>query len=235
MNSSFNAFGSVSNNYGQTHIPIWLGTVSPRPVGGVLASGFLKKGILIPAGSAINLASKVITPFVAWEVVSFAAAESPATEDTIVIKPAKFGDVEILPTTSDFIQKVGSTFAATGKAAAVASVTALTGDDAGKYSVKVLHSATVDSLSEGDYIALSSATAAGSSKSLAAQPNGYLYNDIYLGDLDASASDVSANTIAATGAVVDFHGEGILIDLAPCSMFKDAMKAAVPNVIQVTV
>lgn len=58
----------------------------------------------------------------------------------------------------------------------------------------------------------------------AATPNGYLYNDIYLGDLD------QAN---ATGAVVDFHGEGILIDFTPAAFMKASMKTNVPNVVQV--
>lgn len=58
----------------------------------------------------------------------------------------------------------------------------------------------------------------------AVTPNGYLYNDIYLGDL----SDANA-----TGAVVDFHGEGLLIDFTPAAFMADTMKQNVPNVIQV--
>jgi hypothetical protein len=230
--SSFNAFGSESIETNQSHIPVWLDFVGPVPVGGTLDKAYARPGLLLGAGAPVNLTGKIITPFIAWEVVSFTAAVSPATEDVIVIKPAVFGGVEIVPATTDFVQKVGATFAATGKAAAVASVTALTGDNAGKYEVKVLHSATVDNLTEGDYIALSSATAAGSSKSLKNQPNGYLYNDIYFGALNGSANEY---TLAATGAVVMYHHGGLLVELTPSAPFKAAMKAAVPGVLQVLV
>ena len=230
--SSFNAYGSETREISQSHVPVWLGPVTPVPVGGNLASDFLQKGILIGAGSPVKLADKVITPMVAWEVV---AMETVSTDDEITIKPAILGGVTILPAVGDFIQKVGSTFAATGKAAAVTAVEALTGTDAGKYKITVLHSATIDSVSAGDAIAISSAAAAGSSKSLKVQPNGYLYNDIYLGDLDDSAAAKSAKTIAATGAVVKFHKTGLLVDLTPSALVKAQMAAAVPGVLQVEV
>ena len=230
--SSFNAYGSEAREIGQSHVPVWLGPVTPVPVGGTLASAFLKKGLLLGAGSPVNLSEKVITPFVSWEVVSM---ETVSTDDVIVIKPAVLGGVEILPAVGDFIQKVGATFGATGKAAAVTAVTALTGDAAGKYSVTVLHSATIDSVSAGNRIALSSAAAAGSSKSLKVQPNSYLYNDIYLGNLDDSEAAVTAKTIAATGAVVKFHKTGLIVDLTPSAEVKALMAAAVPGVLQVEV
>ena len=228
--SSFNAYGSETRELGQSHVPVWLGPVAPVPVGGVLASAFLRKGLLLGAGFPVNLTNKVLTPFIGWEVVSM---ETVSTDDNIVIKPAVLGGVEIVPAVGDLIQKVGSTFAATGKAAAITAVTALTGADAGKYEVTVLHAATIDSVSEGDFIAISSADAAGSSKSLKNQPNGYLYNDIYLGDLDDSAAAKSAHTIAATGAVVKFHKYGLLVDLTASAEFKAQMAAAVPGVLQV--
>ena len=68
-----------------------------------------------------------------------------------------------------------------------------------------------------------------------AVPNGYLYNDVNMGDIDVNSTSVANYTAAASGAVVDFHGEGILIDLTPCAGYAAAMKAAVPNVIQVLV
>lgn len=227
--SSFNAFGSESIETSQSHVPVWLDFVGPVPVGGTLDKAYARPGFLLGAGAPVNLTGKIITPFVAWEVVSMSTV---STDDVIVIKAAGFGGAEIVPAVGDFIQKVGSTFAATGKAAAVTAVTALTGDDAGKYEVTVLHSATVDSLSEGDYIAISSAAAAGSSKSLANQPNGYLYNDIYFGNLGGSANEY---TLAATGAVVMYHHGGLLVELTPSAPFKAAMKAAVPGVLQVLV
>ena len=226
--SSFNAFGSESIETNQSHIPVWLGVVGPVPVGGTLDKAFAKPGFLLGAGAPVNLSGKIITPFVAWEVVSNTASGS---NSVIVVKAAEFGGVEIAPAADDLVQKVGATFAATGKAAVVASVSALTGEDAGKYEITVV-AANIDSVSEGDFIALSAATAAGTGKSLKNQPNGYLYNDIYFGNLGGSANDY---TLAATGAVVMYHHDGLLVELTPSAPFKDAMKAAVPGVLQVLV
>lgn len=229
--SSFNAFGSESLEIGQSHVPVWLGVVGPVPVGGTLAKAYAKKGFLLSAGSPVNLNGKAITPFVSWEVVDYTAAGA-GDYDTIVIKPAVFGGVEILPAADDFVQPLGSTFAATGKAGQVVAVTALTGSDAGKYSFTVAKTGNLGSLSEGDIIVPSAATAAGTGKSIAVQPNGYLYNDIYFGDLDGSANNY---TIAATGAVVKFHADGLLVELTPSAAVKSQMAAAVPGVLQVLV
>ena len=226
--SSFNAFGSESIETNQSHIPVWLGVVGPVPVGGTIDKAFAKPGFLLGAGAPVNLSGKIITPFVAWEVVSNTASGS---NSVIVVKAAEFGGVEIAPAADDLVQKVGATFAATGKAAVVASVSALTGDDAGKYEITVV-TANIDSVAAGDFIALSAATAAGTGKSLKNQPNGYLYNDIYFGNLGGSANDY---TLAATGAVVMYHHDGLLVELTPSAPFKDAMKAAVPGVLQVLV
>ncbi len=226
--SSFNAFGSESLETSQSHIPVWLGVVGPVPVGGTLDKAYAKPGFLLGAGAPVNLADKIITPFIAWEVVSTSTSDS----NTIIkVKGAEFGGAVIIPSTSDFVQKVGATFAATGKAAAVAAVEALTGDDAGNYNITVA-TANIDSVSQGDFIALSAATAAGTGKSLKNQPNGYLYNDIYFGNLGGSANDY---TLAASGAVVMFHHDGLLVELTPSAPFKGAMKAAVPGVLQVLV
>lgn len=230
MRSSFNAYGRSAKEYGPLHIPIWLGMVKPIPVGGTLDSDFNKKGLLLPAGTPINITNKVIKPFIGFKVVSFSAGDGSTTpNDTVVILPAVFGGVEFLPEENDLIQKLGSSFSATGKAAKVVSVTALTGNDAGKYSVAVAHSATIDTPSAGDFIVLSAATAAGSSKSIAVQPNAYLYHDIWLGDLDVANDDTFA-----TGAAIMYHPEGILIDRTPAADFKAAMAAAVPGVLQVS-
>lgn len=226
MKSSFNAYGRTKKEYGPLHIPIWLGIVKRNPVGGTLDADFNIAGALYPAGTPINISGKVIKPLVAWEVVSFTAGDgTTVTTDSIVVRPAING---LIPEVGDFIQKVGATFDTKGKAAAVASVTAKTGADAGKYEITVLHSATIDTPSAGDAIALSSATAAGSNKSLAIIPNAYLYHDIWLGDLDVAEDDTFA-----TGAAVMFHPEGILIDRTPAAAVKAAMKAAVPGVLQV--
>lgn len=228
--STFNAFGSAANEVGQSHVPVWLGVVTPVPVGGTLDKAYAKKGFYLGAGAPVELTGKIIKPFFAWEVVAFEAGDgTTVTTDSIIIKDMNGA----VPAVGDFVQKVASAFTSTGKAAAVASIDLLTtGDNAGCYEVKVLHSATVDSLSAGDAISLSSAAAAGSSKSLAVKPNGYLYNDIYFGDLDGDANNY---TIAATGAVVRYHHEGLLVELTPSAAVKTQMAAAVPGVLQVLV
>lgn len=227
MRSSFNAYGRSSKEYGPLHIPIWLGHVKPIPVGGTLDQDFNLKGLLLQAGTPINITDKVIKPLIGFEVVSFTAAAGQETDDVIVIKPAQLGEVKFLPEVGDLIQKLGATFAATGKAAAVKSVTP--GETAGTYAVAVLHSATIDTPSAGDTIVLSSATSAGSNKAIAVQPNAYLFHDIWLGDLDVENDDTFA-----TGAAIMYHPEGILIDRTPAAPFKAAMAAAVPGVLQVS-
>ncbi|MBR5414183.1 MAG: hypothetical protein IK114_14325 [Fibrobacter sp.] len=227
--SSFNAFGSAAKTIGQSHVPVWLGVVTPVPVGGTLASDFARANFLLGAGAAVKLANKILTPFVGFEVVSFTAGDgTTVTKDTIVVKPAVFGGVVIAPAVDDVIQKLGATFAATGKAAVVTDSELLTsGDNKGCYEVKVAHSATIDTPSAGDVITFSAAEAAGSSKSIAVIPDGYLYNDIYTGELNEN--------VAATGAVVKFHSEGLLVELTPAAAVKAQMAAAVPGVLQVLV
>lgn len=221
--STFNAFGSGSKEVGQSHVPVWLDFVGPVPVGGTLDPAYAAPGFFLRAGAPVELTDKIIKPFISWEVVAFSQDD---TYDSIIIKPTDGA----LPAVGDIIQKVGATFSAKGKAAQVVSVEENDGN--GEYVVQVAHSATIDSASEGDAIALSSATSAGSSKSLAVQPNGYLYNDIYLGDLDWSDGEY---TLAATGAVVMYHHGGLLVELTPSAPVMAQMKAAVPGVLQVLV
>lgn len=133
MASSFNVFGGKTTKVGG-HTPVWLGTVAPRPKGGVIA-GVSGNDILIPAGTPVQFASGAITP------VGYYA---------------------------------GSTY----------------------------------------------------KKNTSVTVNGYLYNDVYMGDLE---------TPMATGAVVDFHGEGLLIDRVPgrdqWALEASALKTSVPNVV----
>ena len=228
--STFNAFGSSASELAKSHIPVWLGVVGPVPVGGTLDKAYARSGFFLGAGAPVNLTNKIIKPFFNWEVVAFEAGDgTTVTTDSIIIKDMN----GVIPAVGDMVQKVGSSFSSTGKAAEVASVDLLTsGDNAGCYEVKVAHAATVDSVSAGDVIALSTAVSAGSSKSLANQPNGYLYNDIYMGDLSGNADNY---TIAATGAVVKFHADGLLVELTPSAAVKAQMAAAVPGVLQVLV
>lgn len=220
--SSFNAFvQKVRANAGQS-VPVWLGVVSPRPVGGVLTAPFRKAGILIPAGTPVHFdeAARTIAPFAAWKVVSV-----NTTSHAITVEASPLG---VLPAAGDYLGIVGATFATTGAAAAVSTVVA--GATAGQYVI-TMASAAIDGATAGGYVAWSSATSAGASgKSLANQPNGYLYNDIYI---DALGAGESYEYINASGAVVDFHGEGLLINRTPGAPFAAQLKAAIPNVIQV--
>lgn len=228
--SSFNAFGSESSEIGQSHVPVWLGMVGPVPVGGTLKKDYARKGFLLGAGAPVNLTGKVITPFVGYEVVAFTGATGSEANDTIVVKPADFGGVKIAPAAEDILQKVGATFDATGAARAVVSSTLITeGANAGCYTVLIAHSANLGTLEAGDVLTPSAGTAGASGKSIAVKPNGYLYNDIYFGALDG---DKDAYTLAATGAVVMYHHEGLLVELTPSAPVKAQMAAAVPGVYQ---
>ena len=231
--SSFNAFGSEAKTVGQSHIPVWLGFVGPVPVGGTLKKDYARKGFFLGAGAPVNLTDKIITPFVGYEVVSYTGAGASDTYDTIVVKPASFGEISIAPAADDILQKVGATFATQGAARAIYSSTLITeGDNEGCYTVLVAKSGNFGSLTAGDVLAPSAGTAGASGKSLAVQPNGYLYNDIYFGALDG---DKNAYTLAATGAVVMYHHDGLMVELTPSAAVKDQMKAAVPGVLQVLV
>lgn len=231
MKSSFNAYGKTKQDFGPMSIPVWLGTVEAIPVGGTVDKDYLQPGVLFPAGTPINITAKVITPLIAFEVVDFTAAVGSAAYDTIVVKPCVYGKAKYIPEAGDKIMKLGATFDATGKAAAVVSVTEITSDESdnkGCYEITVSKAASIDEPSEGDLIVFSSADAAGNSKSMAKQPNAYLYNDIYLG-LDY---DVTDEATAATGAAVMYHQSGILIDRTPAAACKAQMKAVCPGVYQ---
>lgn len=186
------------------HKPVWLGTVAPHAVGGVLAEKFRVQGLHLPAGTPVNLSAGVIKPVLAYEIKSVASASSTVTG--ITIDPSAYG---VVPTTSDKMKLVAS-----GSAVAITGV-APNATNANLLDITI----ALTGATEGAAVALVPA-----GESTAASPNGYLYNDIYLGD----ASDANA-----TGAVVDFHGEGLLIDFTPAAFMKAAMKTAVPNVTQV--
>ena len=219
--SSFNAFGSASKDISQSHVPVWLGTVSPHAVGGTIATAFLKKGLHLPAGTAVNLNDKVITPFITFKVKANTAGTNTYVLTLDPVDAAAYGYV---PAVGDYLQLVdNSAFGSNGNAVAITAV-APNGTDASLIDVTVNINAAA-----GKCVVLNFAS------SKIAVPNGYLYNDVYMGDIDVNATTVSEYTAAASGAVVDFHGEGILIDLTPCAVYAAAMKAAVPNVIQVLV
>lgn len=114
----------------------------------------------------------------------------------------------IMPEKNDKFYKLGDTFDATITAQATA-VAVKNGDI--EITVELSGAKQNDVLILGDKV-----------------PNAYLYNDIYIGDLDTSL-----DTAGATGAAVMFHSEGILIDRTPAADVAAQMAAAVPGVLQV--
>ena len=206
MKSTFNSYGRTVIGGGQFHVPVWMGNVHPVPVGGMLPAAYLKKGALYPAGMPVNLTGKVLTPFLAMKVTAYESGK-------VTVDPGLYG---ITPDTTCYVQKVGATFAKNGTATAV---TAVSMNAADKTKIDLSTTLTV---AVGDVIVLSFASEGAKS------PNAYLYNDIFLGDLD-----VADDSCAATGAAVQFHAEGILVDRTPSADVKAQMAAAVPGVLQV--
>ena len=206
MNSTFNTYGSKRAEYGQLHIPVWIGNVHPVPVGGMLPKDFLKKGALYQAGMAVNVSGKVLTPFIAMKVTAYSSGK--VTVDG--------GNYNIMPDAKCYIQKVGATFAENGEATAI---TAAARNSADPSKIEI---STTLVVAVGDVVVISF------SASGAKVPNAYLYNDIFLGDID-----VDDESAAATGAAIKFHGEGLLVDRTPSADIKAQMAVAVPGVLQV--
>lgn len=218
MASTFNAFGKTRKEWGNPSVPVWLGKVRAVPVGGSLADADIIDGAFYAAGTPVQLDGKTIKIFRGYKVKSFAAGESTA-DDTIVV----YAEGNIAPEVDDIIQVVGATFAATGSAAAVKTVAIADGE----ITITVANGA-LGTPAAGDVITYSASESAGSSKAIAVIPNGYLYNDIYLDNID-----VNDECAGASGAVVRYHGEGILINRTPAAIVKAQMAAAVPGVLQV--
>ena len=218
MTGSFNSFaqGKISAIGGST--PIWLGVVSPLPVGGVLADAFCFAGCHIPAGTPINLAAGVIKPFCAWEVVSYSS-----TDKTVTVKADANG---FLPSANDYLGAASTTdFQAVKKSSKVTSVAA--GATEGQYVITCNDSNIPGGVSAGQFIVLSAETSAKASGAANIAPNCYLYNDIHIED------GAWVQYAKASGAAVEAHNEGLLINRTSGAGFKDALKAAIPNVILV--
>lgn len=216
--STFNVLASKKGTFGGDN-PIWLGHPRALPKGGVLASGWTTEGRKISAGSPVEFKDGTVTPFVAWKVVSI-----DTTNHALTIKVSEqYADV--LPKANDFLTPVGTTFATTGAAGKVSSIAADTTE--GQYVV-TMTDAKLDGVTANSYISYSAATAVASSgASLACQPNGYVYNDIYI---DKLLDNKTYTEKYATVAVINFHGEGLLIDRTNGYSFKSQLKSAIPNV-----
>ena len=124
--STYNAYFNKNVQVGN-ETPVWLGVVSPIPVGAVLGSDYAKAGAFYPAGTPMALASdgRTATPMLGFEVLAY---ETSSTNSLITVK----GNVPgLAPKATDVLQKVGATFAATGKAWSPSSIAAVSS----KYSV----------------------------------------------------------------------------------------------------
>ena len=209
MKSSFNAFGKTRKEYGSMHIPVWLGHHIPRVPGGFTLDGdYLSAGLLIPAGTPIHYddATKEFVPILAYEVIT--VAEGVATVNASV-----FG---VAPAVGAYARKVSPTnFASNGNAVAITEVTA-NAENPENLDIKV----AIEGLAAGDVIAFSPKSAA------LPTPNAYLFNDVFLGDID-----VNDETAAATGAAVVYNPDGLMIDRTPGAGFKDALYKLIPGVL----
>lgn len=203
--SSFNAFGQKREGFGGRHIPVWLGTVIPYPVGGSLAKAYVKAGLLLPAGTPIQLKDRVITPALVYTVKAYASG-------VLTIDPSEHPG--FTPGKDMYVKLVGDT---------------IPSGEGVKVTASEANAATPSQL---DLTATVANAKAGSKVIISAEagvtPNAYLNNDIYLGDIDADDEGAGAS-----GAAVMSHAEGILIDRTPSAGIAAAMKAAVPGVIQV--
>lgn len=219
--STYNAYFNKSVELGE-ETPVWLGVVSPIPVGAVLASDYAYAGAFYPAGTPMSLDSDGVyaTPFLGFVVTAVTTSDS----DTLI--SVKSSIPGLAPTTSDVLQLVGSTFAATATAWIPSAVAEGSDDDT--YVITVATS-SIDEVSEGDMLSYSAAESAGSDASLASAPEYYLYNDVAI---DPVLYNESSANIQASVALVNFHGEGILINRTPAAGCAAAMKVAVPNVYQ---
>lgn len=214
---NFNSIGQFDGNLGGS-IPVWCGVVSPVPAGGVLASRYAVKGLFVPAGSPVYYddANRKIYPLAFWKVVSV-----DSTTHAITVEENVFG---IAPKADDIIGIIGATFATTSAAGKVSAVAA--GTTAGQIVI-TFTDGKLDGASVGSYLTFSAASAvATSGASMAYQPNAYLYNDICIDGL-------FNKNVNASGAVVKFHGEGLLIDRTKGSAFASQLAAAIPTVILV--
>jgi len=221
---TFNAFVQKTVN-GVSGIPVWLGVVSPRPVGGVLASAFCKEGYLIPAGCPVMYTKGAIRPFIAWEIVS-----ASSDNKTITVKGDILG-LGMMPAANDILgvaTETAFTKGGTGVSSKFLSVAADSTE--GQYVFTFNDAYAAGNCSAGDYVVFSTSTTAAASGKTNYAPNAYLYNDIYI---DKAGANETVDYKSASGAVVDFHGEGLLIDRTVGRDFKAVLATAIPQVKQV--
>lgn len=215
MKSSFNAFGNGQKVVGGS-TPVWLGTVTPVPRGGFLYPEMFVPGALYPAGTPVfySAEDRIIAPLPVFDITEY---QSGSPYDTIKVKTYGF-DLKV----GSSFRLVGSTFGEEKPSLTVEEVKQIPGGQ----EIKFAHT-TMEGLYEG-------ATVIYGDFDSEFCPNGYLYNDICISpDVDGSEEARMDGTSSATGAVVMYHAEGILIDRTPAAGIAEAMAKAVPGVLQV--
>lgn len=217
---SFNTFGSKSWEFGG-NVPVWLGKVRPVVFGGVLKKSYVTQNALYQAGTPAYLSADTngeITPVLAFKVTESSQPGS-GTGDTITVRPCG----NIVPSTDTVLMKLGTDFTTAG-AAYKPSKVVKNASDPTLYDLSFTES-QLGTLAEGDVLV--EGASEGASIAPVAVPNGYLYNDICLNDID-----VTDESACATGAVIKFHGEGLLIDRNPAgALLADKLQSLIPNVL----
>lgn len=216
MKSSFNAFGKTKKVFDAGSTPVWLGTVTPVPKGGVLAQENIVAGAIYAAGTPVIYEDGYIYPLPSLEVKSHSGNKHVVHVNGALTDYYSFED-------SAKVGKIGTFDEATSDFATVTAAVSLGNND---YELTLNGAA----YNPGETLVFIGDE---NKPKLDGTPNGYLYNDICIGDIDTSEENVEAGIASATGAVVMYHAEGILIDRTPAAGMAEAMAKAVPHVLQV--
>lgn len=207
MSNYGNAFFSPDGKqYPGSVIPVWLEVKRRKIAGGTFSLNGVAKGTIYPAGMPVRLDKMggTVTLLPTFQVVG--AVSSSAT--TMVLKPL----TNIVPAEGMILGKASGA-GQVAKAHALPAATALTGDDAGKYSFTITAN-DFGALADGDILIVASAAG---SNAAAVMPNGLSWRQIVVD---------SDNATYATVAVVT-DGQ-VLADRIPA--MPDNYKAALPGI-----
>lgn len=197
---NYGVYGSESKSFGGT-FPVWkhIDNEGIEDNGGTfkVVSSFATEyptGTIIPAGTPVNLTGGVLTVLPTYEL----AADIIATDTVVLFKAAGAA----LPLKSgQFLMPAPATVGTTGTA--VAATTVAYNATTNQYEVTIVADAWGHTAKAGDIFVGTTATAAGSGKSILTIPTGLLRREVYIG----------AGATVATGASV-FHGN-VLVDRIP--------------------
>lgn len=207
MSNYGNAFFSPdSKQYPASVMPVWLEVKERKIAGGTFSLDGVAKGTIFAAGMPVRLDKMggTVTILPTFQVVG--AVSSSAT--TLVLKP----EAGVVPAEGMIVGKMTSAGVA-AKAAALGAPTALTGEDAGKYSFTITAN-DFGTLADGDVLVIVSAAGANKAATL---PNGLSWRQVVVD---------SDNATYGTIAVVT-KGQ-VLGDRIPA--MPDFYKAAMPGI-----